>query len=568
MNDSFTLREYVTLVENSWNTGADKNKEFWEKNKELNNIFVFHHTNFKPVERLDFYRFARSLLKVLPKEEDIAGWFLGIDFKPLPDLDVTLFGDKCFVDIELKDKINSQNLDKIAKQFNNQSHLFKKIDENKPVLYLVYIAQKDRLYHYNIETNKYDESYNFSELFKDLKDVVPSEENPLNKLSRGDFIISPLNNLNEFIKGQYFLDTAQEQIKNELLKNGIEKHKGVFGVEGAPGSGKSLIAYDLVKSLPNEKILFIYPGNLKEKHSAFGKQFSNIKFCAGKDLTTNILFNYNIVLIDEAQRLYYKSADTWEILKKWIKNNNDKSVFIFFFDKKQSLSSKECGQLLNSLCNTYEKDGKGKLLKLKTRIRSNSYISYFVKNLFSLNKRAPKWVTTLNYSDNIEVKYFQNSNESFNWIKLKIKEGYKFLLPTKDNYSVSTVDNFDSLAPLSKNTHEIIGEEEEKIVTIIDDSMSYTSQGELKTNSLKTKDYFYYMENELYVNLTRAKEKLAIAVINNFDVYKGIINEIFNKNKEKENFKKIRKEFRELLEENKISKTNKHVKEIESILKN
>lgn len=531
MNDTFSLREYVSLVEacyKDFRNQDSKSTNFFEDYNELNEVFACHQTNCKPVERKDFYWFAKNLIKELPNTIDISGWLLGVSFEPLPDLDAVLFTNTLSIDLELKDKIDTQNLGDIKKKFNKQSRLFKKINEKIPTLYLVYIAKENKLYCYSHEEKKYKEDYSFKELAESLKNVKPQENNPIKKLSRSEFLISPLDNINEFINNEYFLDSPQEDVKNELFQYGINRHGGIFGVEGAAGTGKSLIAYDLVKTLNTTPILFIYPGDLKEKHKSFNQHFSNLKFCSGKDLTENLLNKYPIIIIDEAQRLYHDDPrNTLGILTNWIKKNYNDHTVIFFFDVYQSLGPKDCGQLLHNLCKTYEKDGKGKLLYLNASIRSNNNIFYFVRNLFDLKKKAPKWITTLDYKQNIEVKYFADSTDSLDWIKLKIQEGYHFLLPTKDRFNNTLIDKYDPLEEYSKNTHHAIGEENNKIITVIDKSVKYTTDGQIEENPIIKSDYFYYIDHELYVNMTRAREKLAIAIIDNFDVYKAIMEVIF-----------------------------------------
>lgn len=526
MNESFSLREYVAVINKCYeDDNINDNDEFWKKSKILNEIFASHKTNCKPIERKDFYKFSENLLKELPENKDVAGWFLGISFEPLPDFDAVLYTDRFFIDLELKHQLNSQSLNDIKEQFNNQNRVFRKIDDKKQILDLVFVAKENKLYRYVQEKNSYDDQYSFKRLGIDLKDCVSDEKNYIAQFSRSDFLISPLNNIHEFIKNEYFLDSPQKNVKQEILKYKKENNAGIFAVEGDAGTGKSLLAYDLIKTWSTEDILFIYPGKLKDKQRNLEKYFLKLRFCSGKDLNEEVLNQYQIIIVDEAQRLYHDK--TLNILKMWIEKNYRTCMIVLFFDVKQALSPKDGGQLLHNLCKTYQKDGKGKWRELKAVKRSNSTISYFVKNLFDLGKKSPKWITTLNYKDNIDVKLFSNTKDSLNWIETKIKEGYIFLLPTKDRYSNSLFDEYDALDKHSENTHHMLGEENSKIITVIDRSLKYTNDGKLTENRAFSSKYYYYMANETYVNMTRAKDNLAIAIIDNFDVYKAIVEIIF-----------------------------------------
>ena len=125
--------------------------------------------------------------------------------------------------------------------------------------------------------------------------------------------------------------------------------------------------------------------------------------------------------------------------------------------------------------------------------------------------------------DSIEVRYFKESEDSFDWIKSRIDSGFVFLVPTPSTYDKSSADEFEPLKG-SRITHEIIGDEFKKVVTYIDTSLSYSDKGQLE-GSLKE---YYTIKNEVYVNMSRAKEKLALASIANEDVYRAIMERIFD----------------------------------------
>nr|MDF9463051.1 hypothetical protein [Lactobacillus amylovorus] len=105
--------------------------------------------------------------------------------------------------------------------------------------------------------------------------------------------------------------------------------------------------------------------------------------------------------------------------------------------------------------------------------------------------------------------------------------GYTCILPTGGKYKPASWDKFSELSSIAANSHGMLGEESNKIITYIDESYYYDNNGKL---CVKNGTNYYYLDNELYVNLTRARDNLAIAVVENFDIYLAIIDVIFNGN--------------------------------------
>ncbi|WP_349516131.1 hypothetical protein [Leuconostoc suionicum] len=63
----------------------------------------------------------------------------------------------------------------------------------------------------------------------------------------------------------------------------------------------------------------------------------------------------------------------------------------------------------------------------------------------------------------------------------------------------------------------------DNVVTYMDDFIEYSQKGIIESKSRE----YYYLDHEIYVNLTRARNKLALAIINNPDLYKGIMDIIY-----------------------------------------
>ena len=140
-------------------------------------------------------------------------------------------------------------------------------------------------------------------------------------------------------------------------------------IEGSAGTGKTLVTLDLAKKLANNgnNILFIFSGTIKEGHKSLEKQLTNVTFKQANDINNLNLSFYDYIIIDEAQRLY---DDQIRIIGTFAGQNPNK-IIIIAYDRQQQLSVKDKGLLLENLCNNK--------FSLTNKIRSNQYISYFIK---------------------------------------------------------------------------------------------------------------------------------------------------------------------------------------------
>ncbi|EKZ0151365.1 DUF2075 domain-containing protein, partial [Enterococcus faecalis] len=379
----------------------------------------------------------------------------------------------------------------------------------------IFFSESKELYKYSIEEDCFEKIT--MEKFLRLIDInSPSQENKINTLTPKEYLISPLEDIEKFFKGVYYLTESQQFIVNEIIfKNGI------FGVTGIPGSGKTLVAYDLLRRIDRQcevKALMIFGGRIREQHKEMEKRFNNVHFVSAKDVNEEILNSHDYIIIDEAQRMY---KSTFSVIRSWGEVNRENKKIVFFFDCDQTLSRKDMGNMLKNYFQTLEKDEKGRNFKLSDNIRSNKYIASFVKQLQVLNKKPKKDIDILELREKIEVRFFRNADSAKPWIKSLQRKGYTFIAPTGDNHNAASVDQFYDIKHI--NTHSIIGSEIDSVVTYIDNNVVYTPQGILTKHNRE----YYYLEKEIYVNISRAREKLALAIVGNYDVYSAIMEVIF-----------------------------------------
>lgn len=68
-----------------------------------------------------------------------------------------------------------------------------------------------------------------------------------NIFKASNYLISPFNKTEQFMKDQYFLTSHQEEIMNEIMSN-IKNGNKFFLIQGDAGTGKTLLTYHLAKN--------------------------------------------------------------------------------------------------------------------------------------------------------------------------------------------------------------------------------------------------------------------------------------------------------------------------------
>ncbi|WP_462400545.1 DNA/RNA helicase domain-containing protein [Lacticaseibacillus pantheris] len=509
MNTGFSIREFVSSFSDNVITNALK----------------CHTMQSKPKEQQDFFLLGKEIINILPQNQDIFNFYLDTDLKVIPDFDILYFGNETIINIDLKDENGINKLDEILAKFKKQKRLLRLCSTD--IINLVYCAKEDKLLR-EIDGQLYTFAiHDFVELLLDCENRKRLSPEPIvNKvelLTPKDYLISPTKQIEKFIAGEYWLSDKQQKISDRLASPGI------VSVNGPAGTGKTLIAFDFIRRFYRKrKILFIFPGYIREGHKMLEKRFVGTDFVAGKDATSVNLDCYDVVLVDEAQRM----NDTLrKFVDKWARKNAASKTIGIFFDVKQRLGKKDSGGIVESLANAYTHDGLGELYSLENSLRSNKYITGFVRNVFNLNEKPKSDVTSAKMRSVVQIKYFKNADGAIPWIKNMIDKGYTFLTLTPDNRRISSADQFTGLRESSKNTHEIIGDEADNVVTYLDNSVKYSRNGLI----VKDSEEYYYTDHESYVNMSRARDHLALAIINNPDVFRAITEVVLGLEKDNAN---------------------------------
>ncbi len=380
----------------------------------------------------------------------------------------------------------------------------------KSMILIGYIQKNNELY--ILRENNELEELSINEFIEILNSNEKCKELDLNNIFKAsNYLISPFNKTEQFIKDQYFLTKHQEEIMQEIMKY-INKGRKLFLIQGDAGTGKTLLTYHLAKELKRKD------NNVALIHCA---QINNGQYKLINDYKWNIypiknyssLFEkrFDVLIIDEVQRI---KIEQFRLIKKYIDDNN--TILILSGDRKQILRNGE-GGIIEILENEYLNK-----FSMTKKIRTNKELADFISVMLDLSKLNNKKLS----KKNINITYF-NSYEVANKYILT-KKNFSFINYTSTLYPEKGQVGFERM-DYNRNTvgnpHRVIGQEFENVGVLIDKHFYYDNN-KLKAHTMYNN--VYSPKDMLYQAITRVIQTLEIIVVENIEVFKILVN-IFDK---------------------------------------
>lgn len=428
-------------------------------------------------------------------------WFYSFSIPQIgKEFDLIKIGsDNVIVNIELKSQ--EVSLERIRKQLVQNRHYFSHIANKIYSFTFMNCGDEARIYRFEGDEIR---GSDFDELIETVKNVKVAVNEKIETLFRpGNYLISPLNTPEKYLEGKYYLTNLQEIIKEKIISS-LASERGLWGISGAAGTGKTLLLYDLVRKLSDcNKILIVHCGVLNEGHRYISSHLENVTIVSASELTYDTLNDCDIVCVDETQRLDAQSLD--RIILKAFEMGKIRGC-IFSCDEYQTLSVSE---MQNDIYSRLKELDCFNDERLTDRIRTNREVNWFIRNLLSLRDRAPKFFDF----NNIDVVYANNQSEADRLIDFYRSRDYVYIDYTPDSVSGEKENIL--------NSHTVIGQEFDNVVMVIDDNFYYNKKGELQGVAHPGSDHLYL--KMFYQNVTRAREKLCIVVVNNMDVFGRVV---------------------------------------------
>lgn len=121
----------------------------------------------------------------------------------------------------------------------------------------------------------------WDELCRALKRESPDYDGNIEELFRAElYLISPLREPERFLQKEYFLTAQQRDIERQILKGIRAKHSDYYWFSGLPGTGKTLLLYDLAMKLSvRQRVCMIHCGESGNDWRLLHKRLRRISFC-------------------------------------------------------------------------------------------------------------------------------------------------------------------------------------------------------------------------------------------------------------------------------------------------
>lgn len=279
------------------------------------------------------------------------------------------------LNIELKSQMIPE--DRVERQLKQNYHYLKLLDRELHLF--TFVSSTGKVYTLN-ENQKLKES-SFEILSAEINSFVAYESINLDKIFEPkNILVSPLNTPERFLDGDYLLTQHQEKIKKDILqKIDTNAQNHFFGVTGGPGTGKTLLIYDLAMELSKtKKVLLIHSGILCDGHKKLNDKLENVNIIPARDLNKDSFENVEVLIIDEAQRLYFKSL---KLVKSQVVQKD--MICFFSYDPKQRLAKSEIDSETTEKIQQLSEEN---TFKLTTKIRTNKELALFITCLFDFSK--------------------------------------------------------------------------------------------------------------------------------------------------------------------------------------
>lgn len=264
--------------------------------------------------------------------------------------------------------------------------------------------------------------------YGDEKDILFKIENGRLRPSKqlADSVSSMLKGKEEFI----LLDDQKmvfEYALNLALQAKPDK-KQVLIVEGGPGTGKSVLAINILSSLLNKGLMVRYVSKNSAPRDvyaakltgSFKKSYINNLFGGTGEYFDCKENQFDALIVDEAHRLNLKSGMFQNKGDNQVKELIDASKFtIFFIDNDQKIHFKDIGETQYIEQIALKKGAFVKKLKLESQFRCNGSDGYlaWLDNTLQIRNTA----NFLLSREEFDFRIFDNPNDLFNAISEKNK---------------------------------------------------------------------------------------------------------------------------------------------------
>lgn len=310
------------------------------------------------------------------------------------EFDLLQIKDDQIVNIELKSgKVSDEAVRKQLLQ--NRYYLSV---QGKMIQSYTYISSQERL----VRLNNHDHivEADWDQLCLALQRQSKDYEGDIEDLFQAEmYLFSPVTEPERFLNKEYFLTSQQKDIERRILDKIRKVKYGYFWFSGLPGTGKTLLLYDIAMKLSvHQKVCMIHCGETGKEWKILHDRLLRIAFLSDSQLEEcPDLKEYSAILVDEAHLLSVEELHR-------ILELSEKHPVIFSGDDEDMISDEEMDR---TMLREIEHLPDIQSFHLTNRIRTNAELSSFIQNMMHLPEKR-----MVRYYPHIQVVYANDEEEA------------------------------------------------------------------------------------------------------------------------------------------------------------
>lgn len=417
------------------------------------------------------------------------------------EFDILRIGENSIVNIELK---SQKDEPKILKQLEQNYYYLSFLQ--KEIYCFTFISETSEFYYFD-KNNEKLELINVKTILEQIREIKDTETKLDDLFVPSNYLVSPFNNTEAFLKNEYFLTTNKEEIKNKIVKTIDDNSTKIFSIEGKAGTGKTLLAYDIARTLTDKghKVAIVHCALLNDGIDILKQNNWNIILIKDLPLKGIEQRDVDIFIFDEAQRLYIDQVNGFIATNK---------TLIFAHDVQQKLNSKKEADKVVALIQKAARDDNH--YEISTKIRQNKELASFIRKFFKLVKIAKDEIKGNDYKD-VSLHYVIDNVEARHYIDYLKTKGWNYI-----HLTASGINQNDKLREVEfssrQSAHKVIGQEFDNVVVVISSDFYYNDGKILKYKDI---NWHYNPIETLFQAVSRTRKKLKFVIINNPEVYKA-----------------------------------------------
>ena len=321
-----------------------------------------------------------------------------------------------------------------------------------------------------------------------------------------EYLISPLTDPGRFLRREYFLTYQQRDIEKQMLSVISEAKGGICiqGFTGLPGTGKTLLLYDLAMQLSeNAAVCVLHFGAHEKELEQLDERLKRIDFYYCDNGTVpEVKRDYRMILVDEGHKINKDTLDRILRLSERLR-----AGIIISYDREDMMSYEV---IKNTGAELIEQLPGFKGYKLTNRIRLNSELSSFISMLMHVSGRA-------HHRDypSVRVMYAGNEEETYGFLNMLTKEGYVYIEDVHPKQGEGAMEKtVVSIEATAAQCREF-----DSVVMLVDEKFEYDADGYLRYRASENEEAVRH----LYHGLARAKKRVALIIQGNENVLDTVL---------------------------------------------